>query len=608
MRFLDSIVNIFTGQGLGKGKSQGATYNFAPMDPMELEAAYRGSWLARKVIDIPAMDMCREWRDWQAENDEIEKIEAEEKRLNVRGKALEAKTKARLYGGAAMFIGDGSVNQSDELRPERLAGGGLRYLPVLTCTRLAAGELETDVTSPWYGTPKVYTLQTGTGAQVIVHPSRLVRFIGAPLPNVETTVATTWGDSILEAVSRALKDAEATAANVSEMTHEAKLDVIKIPELTASASLPDYEARLTKRVATSMMIKGLYNALIIDGAEDYQQKQIDFATLPDVMDRFMQIAAGAADIPVTRLLGQSPAGMNSTGAHDEKNYFNRVRSMQELEMRPAMSVLDECIIWSALGKRPAEVHYRWSELFQLDEKDHAEIALKHAQAFQIDANSGLIPDSALAKGRVNQLVEAGTYPGLEAAMDEAEAEGDAIDFSEKATAAEEAARAAQQAPATVARMQAAANDAAPRTLYVRRDVLNAADIIAWAKGQGFDTTLPADDLHVTIAFSRQPVDWFAVGESWSPKLEIGAGGPRQMERFGEATVLLFTASDLRWRHRDIIEAGATWDHPEYQPHITISYGDKRPLAEIEPYQGEIVLGPEIFEEVQEDWAKGIKES
>jgi len=606
VRFLDSIVNIFTGQGLTKGKAHGATYAFTPMDPMELEAAYRGSWLARKVIDIPAMDMCREWRDWQAENDQIEKIEAEEKRLNVRGKALEAKTKARLYGGAAMFIGDGSVNQSEELRPERLKNGGLRYLPVLTCTRLAAGELETDVTSPWYGTPKVYTLQTGTGAQVIVHPSRLVRFIGAPLPNVETTVATTWGDSILEAVSRALKDAEATAANVSEMTHEAKLDVIKIPNLTAMAADPDYESRLQKRVSTSMMIKGLYNALIIDGDEDYQQKEITFATLPDVIDRFMQIAAGAADIPVTRLLGQSPAGMNATGAHDEKNYFNRIRSMQELEMRPAMSVLDECIIWSALGKRPPEVHYRWSELFQLDEKDHAEIALKHAQAFQIDANSGLIPDSALAKGRVNQLIENGTYPGLEAAMDDAEAEGDAIDFSEKATAAEEAARAAREAPAaaTVTRLQAAANDAAPRTLYVRRDVLNAAEITAWAKSQGMTDIVP--DLHVTIIYSRQPLDWIKAGNDseygsdGKDQMVIPEGGPRVVEPLGGmSAVLMFASSRLAWRHADIIRAGAEHGFPDYQTHVSLT---KTPidLTTVEPYRGKIVLGPEIWEEVKED--------
>jgi hypothetical protein len=153
-----------------------------------------------------------------------------------------------------------------------------------------------------------------------------------------------------------------------------------------------------------------------------------------------------------------------------------------------------------------------------------------------------------------------------------------------------------------------ARDAAPRTLYVSRKVKNAGDIIRWAKSQGFETTLEAGDLHVTIAFSRDPVDWFKVGESWSPELKVGPGGPRQMAQFGDATVLLFTASELRWRHDEIERAGASWDHPEYQPHITISYGFKGDLAKVEPYQGEIVLGPELFAEVKEDWAKAIKET
>ncbi len=80
-----------------------------------------------------------------------------------------------------------------------------------------------------------------------------------------------------------------------------------------------------------------------------------------------------------------------------------------------------------------------------------------------------------------------------------------------------------------------------------------------------------------------------------------------MERFGEATVLLFSASELRWRHDEIERAGASWDHPEYQPHITISYGFKGDLSKVEPYQGPIVLGPELFAEVKEDWTEGLKE-
>jgi uncharacterized protein len=42
---------------------------------------------------------------------------------------------------------------------------------------------------------------------------------------------------------------------------------------------------------------------------------------------FRKIVSGAADIPVTRLLGQSPAGMNATGTSDMKNYHDRIQSI-----------------------------------------------------------------------------------------------------------------------------------------------------------------------------------------------------------------------------------------------------------------------------------------
>jgi hypothetical protein len=144
-------------------------------------------------------------------------------------------------------------------------------------------------------------------------------------------------------------------------------------------------------------------------------------------------------------------------------------------------------------------------------------------------------------------------------------------------------------------------------------VLNGAEILAWAKSQGFDTTLPADDLHVTIAYSRDPVDWMKAGEDWTGREDGGVtvkpGGARVMEQFGDAVVLLFNSSDLSWRHVRIREAGASWDHPEYQPHVTITYqrGDVD-LASIEPYRGAIELGPEIFEPLDDDWQAKLTEA
>jgi len=145
--------------------------------------------------------------------------------------------------------------------------------------------------------------------------------------------------------------------------------------------------------------------------------------------------------------------------------------------------------------------------------------------------------------------------------------------------------------------------AAPRPLYVSRAVVNAAEIIAWAESQGFTDIVP--DLHVTLLYSKRPVDWMKMGENWSGdgkgQVTIQPGGPRLVEPLGAATaVLLFSSTDLQWRHRNMIEAGASSDYPEYQPHITITYGDAPDLATVEPYRGKIVLAPEQFEEIETD--------
>lgn len=152
----------------------------------------------------------------------------------------------------------------------------------------------------------------------------------------------------------------------------------------------------------------------------------------------------------------------------------------------------------------------------------------------------------------------------------------------------------------------------PRPLYVHRRLRNAKDLIAWAKKQGFRSTLPAGDMHVTVAYSRRPVDWFAMGQAWSGsdgRMTVPPGGPRQVKRFdGGAIVLLFSSDDLEWRHKHMIEAGATWDHPEYRRHVTITYdGEGLDLEQVEPYQGELVFGPEIFEQLDGGWQDDLRE-
>lgn len=151
-----------------------------------------------------------------------------------------------------------------------------------------------------------------------------------------------------------------------------------------------------------------------------------------------------------------------------------------------------------------------------------------------------------------------------------------------------------------------AADAESKTLYVYRPLLNGDVLREWARTQGFDATLPADDLHATVAFSKSPVDW----GSLTPRADsiVVSGGPRSIEMLGDkgAVVLRFESDRLDERHQQFCDNGAVWDHPSYKPHVTITYeNDDVDLSKVMPFDGALEFGPEVFEEVNEKWLESV---
>lgn len=658
----DSLKSLVSGIGTSRDKMTSLQYQLPSVNRQQLEYAYRGDWIARKIVDIPAQDATREWRTWNGEEDQVRQIRATEYRLGLQSKTKRALIKARLFGGGALIIGTGDADPTQPLRPETVGRDGLLYVHSVSKNDLAAEQIVQDVASNYYGQPEFYQVTSRTAGATRIHASRIVRLIGAEYPDTFSASHDGWGDSILTPLDDALKQAGLSLAGVASMLNEAKTDVLKIPGLMGNLTTQEYTDRLQTRLMASDQMKSLLRTVVTDAEEEWERVQINFSGLPEIVRVYLMVASAAADIPATRMLGQSPDGMNATGDSDTRNYYDRVSSEQETVISPALELLDECLIRSALGNRPPEIDYEWASLWQMDDAQKADVAQKKSQALSVYIQSGLLPDEAMAEGLANMIEADGLMPGFSAAMDnagdldeddpEVKAEfdtGPSDDVQKQALNGAQI-KAVQEIVLAVALGQMPAEtaiqlimigfpfiteadaralvapmdgfeastgvtaDAKPRTLYVRRDVLNASEIIAWAKSQGFDTTLPADDMHVTIAFSRTPVDWIDVGESWAGSerdgtLTITPGGPRMIEKFdGGATVLLFGSSELGWRHHAIREKGASWDWPEYQPHVTLSYDFDGDISEVEPYQGAIKLGPEIFEEIDENWRSGISET
>lgn len=592
----DGLVNMTTGMGTVKDKTTGTRYVETFMTAGQLWSAYDASSLVRNVIDLPSEDSVREWRNWQAESDDISKIEAEEKRLGIKAKTYDACQIARLEGESAILIGAETMDPMEELDPTKIGVSGIKYLLVLGKDDFQPQDIDTDVNSPTFGQPAYYRV-----GDTDFHPSRLSVFYGiAPRKGIRVANGDGRGKSVLIGLLESIKRVDAVAGNVLSLVYEAKIDIFGIPDLMENMKKrgEQWTEEILRRVNLAAMSKSTTGAMLKDANETYEQKNASFGSLPDIMEKFMQLCSAESGIPMTLLFRMSPGGLNATGESDTRAYYDRVSVHQELRIDPSLHNLNECLIHSALGTRPPELFYEWAPLWQPTAKEKADtgkiIADTHKTMYEMDS----LPIEVLAKSLVNALTESGSAPGLEGYVTEYFGPEGIRDMGEDGDEEEE--------DDDVRSAEVRADDASPRSLYVHRKVLNASDIVKWAKAQGYKNTLSPDDMHVTLAYSKTPVDWMACGQSWQERVTIPAGGPRLPEMFGEASVILFKSEEVEWRHQEIKEAGADWKHPEYQPHITVSWDPGAPdPATVEPYRGPIVLGPEIFAEVDEDWKEKL---
>jgi len=415
------LVNAVSGLGSDRDKATHGSWNFQPLDRQQVEAAYRSNWMCRKAVDIPAFDMMREGWSWQCEKEQITAIEAEEKRLGVLSKVFNAIKQARLYGGSAILISDGSEGHEEPLNPNTVGKGGVAFLKVMDRYHMTSGLLDYDPMSPTYMEPTYYDLVGAAGGTVRIHPSRVVRFIGADLPTDWEVLVDRWGDSILDAIEIAIKDATAGQQGIAALVQEAKVDVFKIDGFMRGMASQAYKDAVIERFSLVQSMKSTVNAVVLDKEDEYTQKTINFSQLPEVQRLQLQIVSGAADIPASRFLGQSPSGLNATGEGDEKNYYNRIGAEQELTLREPLEKLLNVVVRSALGSRPDDCWFTFNPLWQMSEKEKADIFKTKADAARVLAGDGistapLIPIEALSDSLINSFIEAGDLPGLEAAM------------------------------------------------------------------------------------------------------------------------------------------------------------------------------------------------
>jgi hypothetical protein len=118
-----------------------------------------------------------------------------------------------------------------------------------------------------------------------------------------------------------------------------------------------------------------------------------------MLDRFAIRIAAAGDIPVTRLMGQSPAGLNATGNADIRFWYDKISGLQDRKLRPRLEYI-ALVTFAALKiKEPEHWSFRFRPLWQETAKETADARMVQAQADAIYITNCVLSAEEVALAR-----------------------------------------------------------------------------------------------------------------------------------------------------------------------------------------------------------------
>lgn len=400
---IDGLINALMGLGTGHDRTSYDAWNVGGnstrLDGSVLTDMFRHDDMARRICTFRPSEATR-----QGFTTGIDDLDAEVKRRGLLIELRNALTWENLFGGSAILMGIDDGKDPKEPVGERVRS--VDWLQVYDRTWLQPTELKIkDRKDPDFDKPYGYTIRNTTD-QSVYHRSRFVIFPGALTPiEIRNTVQQGWGDSVIEMALKVILSFARGFASVGVMLSEANQAVFSIEGLINSLAEGD-TTTIVKRMQLMNITRGVARALVLDAKEEkFQNNELSFTGVSQVLDALMLRLSAALEIPVTILMGRSPAGLNATGESDFRAFYDSIRTYQQNvlsnKVDQLLRVLMSAREGATRGKIPEEYNLEFNSLWQETKKEKADTYKTVAEADALYLNWGVVTPEEVALSRFN---------------------------------------------------------------------------------------------------------------------------------------------------------------------------------------------------------------
>lgn len=418
MPAVDSFVNFAQKMGIGADNPlTSGSYGFNPITRQRilLEWIHRGSWLGGVAVDLLADDMTKMGIEIQSEldPDSIKTIHEAATTLQIWPKINETIKWSRLYGGAVGYMMVDGQDPKTPLRLETIGKGQFKGIYPLDrwMVEPSMSQLVTEM-GPEMGLPKYYRVVADAPAlpRVTIHHSRVLRLEGIRLPYYQRLMENMWGISVLERLYDRMISFDSATTGAAQLVYKAYIRTYAIEGMRdiVAAGGPALNG-LVQYIEMMRRFQGIEGITLLDSKDKMEAMQHGaFSGLSDALLQFGQQLSGALQIPLVRLFGQSPAGLNSSGESDLRTYYDNIKQQQEKDLRIPITRIYKALAKSEGIPLSEGSRIEFSSLWQLSDKEKSDIAESTTRAVTQAEEAGLITQ----KGAMKELQQSSKITGI----------------------------------------------------------------------------------------------------------------------------------------------------------------------------------------------------